>query len=120
MFLLGSVGYLMLAANRVYLLVPALLLAFGAGWGWAGLLNFAIVLRNLDAPAAASGITQTGGLIGGISGSLLFGLIVDYSSYTVAWVTAGTWACVAACFALLARRSFRKLLETTRADQVLP
>jgi hypothetical protein len=57
---LGVVGYVLLATGVSSLLVLGTLLAFGAGWGWPGLFNFAVVLTSPRAPAAATGITQTG------------------------------------------------------------
>ncbi|HEX2742210.1 MAG TPA: MFS transporter, partial [Rubrobacter sp.] len=56
----GVAGFVMLASGKVGLILPATLLAFGAGWGWPGLFNFAVVKTNPGAPAAATGITQTG------------------------------------------------------------
>lgn len=106
MFIGGSVGSMLLATRATVLLIPAVALTFGAGWGWPGLFNFAIVLRNMEAPAAATGITQTGAYIGGISGSLIFGQIVQRYSYSTAWKVAAGWALVAAVFSVLARRSF--------------
>lgn len=61
------------------------LLAFAAGWGWAGLFTFAVVKDNPDAPAAASGVTQTGKYIGAALGPPIFGTIADNVSFTAAW-----------------------------------
>src|SRR5215203_4922564 len=51
----GIVGFLLLASGVSWLLVIGLILAFGAGWGWPGLFNFAVVKSNQGAPAAATG-----------------------------------------------------------------
>ena len=61
------------------------MLAFTAAWGWAGLFTFAIVKDNPEAPAAASGITQTGKYIGAALGPPIFGFIADRVSFTAAW-----------------------------------
>lgn len=103
MFAFGCVGYLLLATQQVPLILVAILLTFGAGWGWPGLLNFAVVLSNIRAPAAATGVTQTGAFFGGVAGPVAFGLVVDHLSYAVAWSGAAISALVAALFCLAAR-----------------
>ena len=60
----GTIGFVLLATRMDSLLVVGTVLAFGAGWGWPGLFNFAIVKTNPGAPAAATGITQTGASAG--------------------------------------------------------
>lgn len=72
-------------------------IAFAAGWGWSGLFTFAVVKDNPNAPAAATGITQVGKLIGAALGPAAFGLLADSASFAVAWwATAGSLACAAA------------------------
>lgn len=86
----GSLGYLLLAIgeySEVLIFVGAVL-AFGAGWGWTGLFNFAVLRRNPNAPAAASGIIQAGAATGGIFGPLLFGAVAARASFPVAWTLA--------------------------------
>ena len=86
----GAAASLLLAAVAagapVPLLVPAALAAFGFGWAWPGLLNLAVVRVHPVAPAAATGVTQTGVFAGGALGPLLFGLVVGASGYAAAWV----------------------------------
>lgn len=101
---LGTVGFVMLATGSEGLLVVGTLIAFVAGWGWPGLFNFAIVKTSPAAPAAATGITQTGASAGAAVGPLMFGLVVEASSYTVAWALCGVLAFLAA-LAILAGRS---------------
>ena len=62
--------------------------AFGSGWAWPGLFNLAIVRLNPAAPAAATGITQTGVYVGALSGPIAFGVIVDQVGYGWAWTVA--------------------------------
>ncbi len=61
------------------------MLSFAAGWGWAGLFTFSVVKDNPVAPAAASGVTQTGKYIGAALGAPIFGMIADRVSFTAAW-----------------------------------
>ena len=100
----GVVGFLLLASGSGGLIVPGTLLAFGAGWGWPGLFNFAVVKSNPNAPAAATGITQTGASGGAALGPLVFGLVVEAASYDAAWLLCGAIALVA-LLAILAGRT---------------
>ena len=71
-------------------LLAVTVLAFGSGWGWPALFNYAIVSRTPSAPALATGIAGTGLYTGGIVGPLMFGAVVEASGYSTAWT------CVAA------------------------
>jgi MFS family permease len=108
---IGVVGFALLATGEGGLIVPGALLAFGAGWGWPGLFNFAVVKTSPGAPAAATGITQTGASGGAALGPLVFGLVAEVSSYDVAWLGSGAMA-LAALVAILAGR--RMLLRDHR------
>jgi MFS family permease len=100
----GVVGFVMLASGKAGLILPGTLLAFGAGWGWPGLFNFAVVKTNPGAPAAATGITQTGASGGAALGPLVFGLVVEATSYGVAWLVCGAIAAIS-LVAILAGRA---------------
>lgn len=80
-------------------------LGFGAAaLGLAVAAFFAIVKTNPGAPAAATGITQTGASGGAALGPLVFGLVVEATSYDVAWLVSGAIA-LAALAAILVGRS---------------
>jgi MFS family permease len=111
----GVVGFLLLASGSASLIVPGVMLAFGAGWGWPGLFNFAIVKTNPNAPAAATGITQTGASGGAALGPLVFGLVVEAASYDAAWLLCGAIALVA-LVAILAGRAMM-LRDRARASE---
>ncbi len=70
----GAVGYGLLATGWIPLVLLGTVLAFGAGWGWAGLLNYTIVRSYPHAPAAATGMTQGAAYLGGVVGPTAFGL----------------------------------------------
>ncbi len=99
----GAIGFAMLATGASSLLVVGTVLAFGAGWGWPGLFNFAIVKTNPGAPAAATGITQTGASGGAALGPLIFGLVLQATGYTTAWIVCGSIALLSATTILLGR-----------------
>ena len=99
----GAPGFLLLAVGSGPALVLGAMLAFGGGWGWAGLLNFAVVRRNRGGAAAAAGVVLAGASFGGGSGPLIFGLVAEHSSYAAGWWLCCGLALVAAGIVLLAR-----------------
>ena len=104
MLVLGTAGFAMLASGSPGLFVVGVVLAFGAGWGWPGLFNFAIVKSNPKAPAAATGITQTGASGGAALGPLLFGYTVEATSFGTAWLGTAAVALLSAVAILAGRR----------------
>jgi MFS family permease len=112
MLLAGTVGFVLLATGAGWLFALGTLLAFGAGWGWHGLFNFAVVKYNPNAPAAATGITQTGAAAGSATGPFLFGLILESTSYGTAWLSAGAAALFAVAAILAGRWMLIRHLST--------
>lgn len=105
----GAFGYAMLASGWLSLIVPGTLLAFGAGWGWAGLLNYSVVQAHPRSPASATGLTQGGAYVGGIVGPVAFGLISTHLSMAAAWGTAGAAVIVASATMLIGRAYMRRV-----------
>ena len=101
----GVAGFVMLATGSPVLVVPGVLLAFAAGWGWPGLFNFAVVRSNPGAPAAATGVTQTGASGGAAVGPVLFGVVVEAAGYGTAWLVSGALALVALVAILAGRQT---------------
>jgi predicted MFS family arabinose efflux permease len=112
MLIAGTAGFVLLATGVSWLFVIGTLLAFGAGWGWHGLFNFAVVKYNPNTPAAATGITQTGAAAGSAVGPFLFGVIVESTSYGTAWLCAAAAALVAAVAILAGRWMLIRHLRT--------
>jgi MFS family permease len=105
MLVVGTCGFGLLATGLPgWPFVVGGLLAFGAGWGWPGVFNFAIVDVYRQAPAAATSITQTGTYAGSAAGPLTFGFVVEQASYTAAWLCSAALALGAAA-AMLAGRA---------------
>lgn len=100
----GAVGYLLLAPGRVFTHLAGAAVAFGAGWAWPGLFNLAVVRLNPGAPAAATGITQTGVYVGALTGPILFGFAVDAVGYEAAWIGAAVSSLGAAVGMVIGRR----------------
>lgn len=99
----GAVGLVAMASGRALLLVPGTLVAFALGWSWPGVFNLAVVNHHPHAPAAATGLTQTGSYAGGALGPLLMGALVQHDGYGPAWLTFATIALACAGVMLLAR-----------------
>jgi MFS family permease len=108
----GVAGYAALAAgaglgDRVLFAVGAIV-ALGAGWGWNGLFNFAVVRSHPDSPATATGVTQVGGRLGGVFGPVLIGVVVAHGSYTDGWLVAAGAALCGALVTLAGGRLLRR------------
>jgi len=113
MLALGSAGLAALATGSTgWVLVAGVLLAFGAGWGWTGLFNFAVVISNRKAPAAATGITQIGASGGSAAGPLLFGIVVEATSFGTAYLATAALSLVAAGAVLMGRRKLLRALDS--------
>ncbi|MBA2255152.1 MAG: MFS transporter [Chloroflexi bacterium] len=105
LMIVGGMAMGLLVFSEVHvLLVLGSVVAFGAGWGWNGLFTYAIVRRNPNAPAAATGITQLGLFAGGMVGPLVFGATAEASSFAAAWLGAAVALMVGAVLILVGRR----------------
>ena len=111
----GALGYLALGLGLpTATLVIATMVVFGAGWGFPGLFHLAVVRANLDAPAAATGITQTGVFLGSFLGPVGFGWIVSVAGYRAAWTTAAGSAALGASLLTLDRFRTRRRARLSR------
>lgn len=94
MLMMGSCGLLLMAIGPTRVLLPAIILAFSAGWGWSGLLSMAVVLENMSVPAFATAVTHAGGFLGSAIGPVVFGYLAGRAGYEVAWLSAAFAACL--------------------------
>jgi MFS family permease len=124
LMLAGAVGVAVLGIPQpLIMLAVATVIVFALGWGWTGLFNFAVVRLNPRAPAAATGITQSGVYVGGIVGPLGFGALVEATSYRIGWLVAGAALVAAAALVTVARRAVladRDRVATARPTQDAP
>ncbi|GAA3735037.1 MFS transporter [Micromonospora maritima] len=97
----GAVGLVLLAVAGPVPLVAGVVLGFGLGWAWPGLMNFAVVRLHPRAPAAATSITQTGVYAGGSLGPLGLGALAGAAGYPAMWLTAALAMLLAAALMLL-------------------
>jgi MFS family permease len=104
----GAVGLVVLAlGGSDWAILVGTLVAFGGAWGWPGVMNLAIIQRSPHAPASATGILQSGTLLGSALGPPAFAYLVAHGSYGLAW---GVMAAVALGAGLLVSRSARAQL----------
>jgi MFS family permease len=103
----GAVGFALLASGTAAPFVVGVFVAFALGWGWPGLFNLAVVELNRNAPAAATGVTQTGIYVGAAAGPAAFGLISAELGYSAAWAASGALCVLAALAFLYAARLAR-------------
>jgi MFS family permease len=105
----GAVGFALLASGaRIPILIGAFV-AFTLGWGWPGLYNLAVVQRYRSAPAAATGVTQSGIYVGAATGPAAFGLLVGGFGYSYAWGAIAGVALLAAAAIAIAQSRFENL-----------
>ena len=86
LFAIGTGGALGLALNTPVAYLLATPVVFAAGWAWPGLFNLVVVNANRSAPAAATGVTQTGVYVGSLVGPVVAGLIIERSGYGATWL----------------------------------
>lgn len=98
MFAVAALAFIGLSTGSKAMLFVAMPFAFATSFAWPGLFHLAMVRSNPSAPGAATGITMTGSFSGAVCGPLLFGLLVEATSYGWAWgfaaITSGAAAAV--------------------------
>jgi MFS family permease len=102
----GLLGALILSTHRPVAYLVAAPIVFAGGWAWPGLFNLVVVEANRSAPAAATGVTQTGVYVGSVLGPIVAGALIEASGYRAAWILTG--ACLGA--AALATVAVRHLV----------
>ncbi|TFV92922.1 MFS transporter [Blastococcus sp. CT_GayMR20] len=108
MLAVGALSFVALAVvSGTSAIVAVTVVAYAAGWGWPGLLNLAVVRGNASAPAAATGVTNVGIYVGGVTGPLLFGVVASTAGYSTAWLVAAGCLLVATALTLAARQQVR-------------
>jgi len=97
----GVIAYLGLASGEKAVVIPAAIFAYGLGWGWNGVFNFAVAKLFPHETARATGVTQAGAFLGGVVGPAGFGLIAAQDGFGTAWVACAAVALVAVVLVVL-------------------
>lgn len=101
---MGAIVFALLATATGPWFAVLIIAAFATGWGWPGLMTYAVVNANLGTVAASSAITQAGVFLGAGAGPLVLGWVADEWSFSAAWlVVAGALAMSAAIVSLVGR-----------------
>lgn len=109
----GAVGLSTMASAATAAFVAGAVVAFTAGAGWPGLFHLAVVTRNAERPASASGTIQAGLSAGAALGPVLFGVTAARFSYPGAWVATAALSLVAAVtIAVAGHRDLRSVRAT--------
>lgn len=115
---LGVPGYVLLSIGLPVTYVVGSIVAYGAGWAWAGLFHYAAVSQNPTAPAAATGVVQVGMSLGAGLGPLAFGVVAERVSYGAAWAMAATLSGLGGAIFLYGRAHLRRARRTASAARL--
>ena len=106
----GAVTFFMLGFSEFSLFYAAVfILAFGVGWGWPGLFQFAVAIKNENQTAVAAGIVQAGVWVGGVVGPLSFGLIAERFGFATAFFAGAVLQVISVGFIVYAKRRYQQL-----------
>jgi predicted MFS family arabinose efflux permease len=111
----GAIGLALLAVPGTPAMVAGVVLGFGLGWSWPGLMNFAVVRLHPQAPAAATSITQTGVYAGGCLGPLCLGALASVAGYPTMWAVAAASMVSAAGLMIVGSTMLRRHPATAAA-----
>ena len=106
----GFVGYALLATGAPMAMIIGTVVAFGFGWGFPAIVFFAIGQMYPENPGAAAGVVLTGGSLGGIVTPVLFGYVLETTSFGPAWTLLAVWAIMAAALLATARYTHNRRL----------
>jgi MFS family permease len=116
---IGVLGFAILAtATSPAVFAVGTVIAFAAGWGWAGLIWLSVARLAEIPPAAGMSVVQVGASGGGVLGPAVFGILAGNASYPLAWAVAGAAALVASILTIAARRILLPQLRSTRVHDV--
>lgn len=114
LFFIGAGGVVLFAnAQEITALVVSAILMFGAGWGWPGLLHFAVVNRFAESPGRATGVLNGGTMTGAALGPLVFGFLIEETGFQTAWMSAALLLVLAAVLTVVGARSVRRGVRFT-------
>ncbi|MFI1104209.1 MFS transporter [Streptomyces melanogenes] len=97
LFLTGAAGTVLLTRPGPVALTVGALLAYGGGWGWAGLLHYAIGLPYPGQEQRATAYSQMGVSLGAATGPLVCGLLFQLSPAAAWWALTVAGLAAGAC-----------------------
>ncbi|PPF80879.1 MFS transporter [Pseudoclavibacter sp. RFBJ3] len=115
MMLSGAIGLGGMALALPWSFAIGVVLAFGLGWGWSGLLHYAVSNAVPRFAAQATGLVQSGAYIGSAAGPFAMGFVFEYFGPTTGWLAAAGIALIAATTAAIAAQ-FHPTRRRARAE----
>ncbi len=109
----GAITFLLASGATGLGFVLGVVGAFALGWGWPGLMTYAVVNANTDAAASSSAVTQAGIFLGAGLGPVALGWVIDALSYEAAFVVVAV-ALVAASLTVATVAYQRRSLDPRR------
>jgi MFS family permease len=107
LLVVGALGQWFLSlAGTLPLLAVGMVLAYGIGYGWPGLLFHGVSKLHPSRPGSAIGTVNAGGAAGAAMGPPLFGMVASQVSDRAAWTTLATLAAMSAVIVFLAAEHF--------------
>lgn len=106
----GFVGYVLLATGAPVAIIFGTVVAFSFGWGFSAIVFFAVGRMYPESPGVAAGTLLTGGSLGGIVTPVVFGYVLEATSFVLAWAVLALWAVIAAALLAAARHSHNRRL----------
>ena len=106
----GFVGYALLATGAPAAMIIGTIVAFSFGWGFPAIVFFALGRMYPENPGATAGMLLTGGSLGGIVTPVLFGYVLETTSFELAWTLLAVWAVIAAALLATARYTHNRRL----------
>ncbi|MFH8934203.1 MFS transporter [Streptomyces griseosporeus] len=103
LFVAGAAGTALLTRPGLAVFAVGALLAYGGGWGWAGLLHYVIGLPYAGREQRATAYSQMGVSLGAAAGPMLCGVLFTAVSPAAAWWALTAAGVAAATCVLLAR-----------------
>lgn len=118
MLLVGAGGFALIAVDRPLLMAPGAVIVGVGAWGYNGLLHLSMVRTLSHRPATITGLLLAGASTGGVVGPVVFGAVVERSSYPIGWM--GVTSLVLLAAALLGLGGRRVDQQRGRASTVGP
>lgn len=108
MLVLGAAGFILLSYGHPSTYIVGAIVAYGAGWGWQGLLNFAVLTGAAAGAARVTGRLLTGFATGSAVGPLLLGQVAERFGYAPMWRIAAVLALASAAVIATTSRALMK------------
>lgn len=106
----GAVAFALTANAAGAVFAVGVVAGFILGWGWPGLMTYAVVNTNTQAAASSSAVTQAGIFLGAGIGPIALGWVIDSWSFSAAWLVVAILL-AAASLVVLAVAAQRRTLE---------